>query len=108
MSINPKCLNGMSCFISAEGDYYPCCFVYTNKAELEEWATKRNYNMSDISITKHGYENTVNSDFYKDFYNSFEVNTCTRECGEKGYKATEVGKPKWEKWKNTDETKSGV
>ena len=83
MSINPKCLNGMSCFISAEGDYYPCCFVYTNKAELEEWATKRNYN-------------------------SFEVNTCTRECGEKGYKATEVGKPKWEKWKNTDETKSGV
>ena len=34
MVVNPKCLNGMSCFISADNKFYPCCFVYKNNKSL--------------------------------------------------------------------------
>ena len=95
MAVNPKCLNGMSCFISADNKYYPCCFVYTNKSELTGWAKRSNNDINDLDIKKHGYTKVLDSKFLRDFYKSFDVETCERECGEDGYVSDREMHAKW-------------
>ena len=95
MAINPKCLNGMHCFISADHKYYPCCFVYTNKHQLQDWANRSGNDIDQIDIKKHGYEAVMNSKFLQEFYNSFDIETCNRECGDDGYIGDKRNHAKW-------------
>lgn len=85
----------MSCFVSADNKYYPCCFVYTNKAQIEEWAVRSGNDIDQIDIKKHGYTKVMNSKFLQDFYNSFDIETCHRECGDDGYKSDRDYHAKW-------------
>tara|TARA_B100001057_G_C22748054_1_gene910588 strand:+ start:630 stop:932 length:303 start_codon:yes stop_codon:yes gene_type:complete len=96
--LNPKCLNGMSCFASVDGKFYPCCFLYTATGELEDWANRYGHKIDDIDMKKHGYISVKNSQFYHDFYNSFDTETCRKECGEDSYDTEYRGKPKWTKY----------
>lgn len=95
--INPKCLNGMSSFVGADGKYYPCCFMYTSE-QLAGWAKKHQQNIEDIDIRKNGFTAVYNSEFYKKFYNSFDCEVCHRECGDTSYDTEQSGKPKWTKY----------
>ena len=45
--------------------------VYTNKAQLEEWAERSNNDILDIK--KHGYTKVLESKFLHSFYNSFDT-----------------------------------
>ncbi len=95
MAVIPKCLNGMSCFVSADNKYYPCCFVYTNKAEIQEWAVRSGNDIDEIDIKKHGYTKVMDSKFLREFYNSFDIDTCNRECGDSGYEGDTRYHAKW-------------
>tara|TARA_B100000035_G_C20774044_1_gene453909 strand:+ start:387 stop:689 length:303 start_codon:yes stop_codon:yes gene_type:complete len=98
MAVNPKCLKGMSCIISADNKYYPCCFVYTNKEQLTEWAERSNNDIDQIDIKKHGYTKVLESKFLNSFYNSFDIETCHRECGDSGYEGYPGNHAKWIKY----------
>ena len=50
--------------------------MYTNKAQLEEWAGQMN---KDI-FKKHGYTKVLESKFLHSFYNSFAVNPDKMLC----------------------------
>ena len=96
--INPKCLDGMSCFASADGKLYPCCFMYTALGELEQWANINGHDINSIDMNTHGYLGVKQSQFYKDFYNSFDTPVCNKECGDNSYDTEFDMKPKWTKY----------
>lgn len=86
-------------FLSSDGFLYPCCFVYTNKHELIEWAKQNNTDIDDLNIKNHKAQDIKNSDFMKKFNKSFNIDTCRRECGRTSYSTTVFGQPKWENYK---------
>jgi len=98
--ITPKCFIDMSPFLSADGTLYPCCFVYTRKEELEEWAKNNNADIQELNVTKYTSDQVHNSNFMKKFNQSFDIHTCHRECGKTSYNTSLQGQPKWETYKS--------
>jgi len=84
----------MPCFISADGKYFPCCFMYTSR-EFQQWLETRGRSLDEVDIKQHGYVNVFNSDALTEFYESFDTPTCRRECGEEGYVSNTKSHAKW-------------
>jgi|MDTC01.2.fsa_nt_gb hypothetical protein len=100
--LDPKCFKDMAHFLSADGNLYPCCFVYVQKDELKEWAIKNNADINDLNIEKNTPNQVETSNFMNKFNKSFAIKTCYRECGKKGYNTSLTGQPKWETYKTTN------
>lgn len=84
----------MPCFISADGKYFPCCFMYTSR-EFQHWLTERGHSLEDVDISIHGYTKVYNSEIVNEFYKSFDTPTCRRECGDQGYTSNTKSHAKW-------------
>ena len=70
-------------FLATTGLLWPCCYLYTNKNDLVEWAEKYgfNTNLEDIDLNKHTIAEIHNSKFMQKFLSNFDTQTCRKECG---------------------------
>lgn len=95
--LDPKCLRGMSSFIGSDARLYPCCFAYTSNYEFLNWIERHGYSVSDIDIGRNGMSAVWNHPLFEEFYQSFDMPVCQRECGSDSYQTDLAGQPKWER-----------
>ena len=80
-TISPKCLQEFGkAFIGATGELWPCCWLYSQRRDLEIWAEQNNCDMSDIDLNNYTIKEVKSSTLWKEFHNSFDTPTCKREC----------------------------
>lgn len=79
--IIPKCLqNTGKAFIGATGELWPCCWLYSQRRDLEIWAEKNDCDISDIDMHKYTIQQIQASKLMIEFQKSFDTPTCKREC----------------------------
>jgi hypothetical protein len=78
--INPKCYNGGSHYISAQGYYMPCCFIGDHRFyyKTEFGKNRKQYSIQDTTLSKILSETQVVS-FYDTLTNQM---VCQYNCGE--------------------------
>ena len=80
-TISPKCLqNTGKAFIGATGELWPCCWLYSQRQDLEIWAEQNDCDMSDINMNKYTIQEIQSSKLMKEFNKSFDTPTCRKEC----------------------------
>lgn len=85
--IIPKCLqNRGKAFIGATGELWPCCWLYSQRADLEIWAEKNNCDMSDLDLNRYTIQEVHSSKLITMFKKSFDTETCRRECSSSSWK----------------------
>tara|TARA_B100001287_G_scaffold267137_1_gene261886 strand:- start:1088 stop:1405 length:318 start_codon:yes stop_codon:yes gene_type:complete len=81
LTMMPKCLqNTGKAFIGATGELWPCCWLYSQRLDLEIWAEQNNCDMSDIDMNKYTIQEIQTSKLMTKFNKSFDTPTCKREC----------------------------
>jgi len=96
--LSPKCLTGLNRFIGANGHLYPCCFVYTNFKDLNEWAEKYGQDKSEIDLNIHSHDEVISSNFMKKLYENFDMPVCRRYCSSTSYDTKGQNKPLWDEY----------
>ena len=87
LTMTPKCLEATGkAFIGATGELWPCCWLYSQRKDLEIWAEQNNYSMDDIDLKKHTIQQVTDSIIWKEFFKSFDTPTCIRECSDSSEK----------------------
>ena len=80
-TILPKCLqNTGKAFIGATGELWPCCWLYSQRRDLEIWSEQNNCDMGDIDMNKYTIQEIQSSKLMKEFNKSFDTPTCKKEC----------------------------
>lgn len=87
IGITPKCLQepGKS-FIGANGELWPCCWLYSMRKDLHDWANRNNCNMSDLDLNRYTIQEVHSSKLMTMFQKSFDTETCRRECSSSSWK----------------------
>lgn len=95
ITITPKCLqnNGKS-FIGATGELWPCCWLYTDREHMEDWALRNDCDIEELSLKKYTILEVQKSNLMQKFYKSFDTKTCRNNCST-------------DSWKNKHNTKRG-
>ena len=81
ITITPKCVERSGkAFIGATGELWPCCWLYSQRNDLEQWAERNNLDIKDIDLKKHTIQEVKASTLWTEFHKSFDTPTCIREC----------------------------
>ena len=82
-TITPKCEErGGKHFIGATGELWPCCWLYSQRRDLEIWAEQNDCDMSDIDLKKHTIQEVIASTLWTEFHKSFDTPLCIKECSD--------------------------
>ena len=93
IGISPKCLQKQGKdFLSTTGKLYPCCWIYSRRHELEDWAKRYNKNIDDLDLAKYTVRQVKSSDFWKSFFKSFDTDVCRQECSKNSWTNTRNNK----------------
>ena len=53
-TISPKCLQNLGkAFIGATGELWPCCWLYTDREHMEDWALRNDCDIEELSLKKY-------------------------------------------------------
>lgn len=103
--IIPKCKDDNMRFMGADGNIYPCCFIYTDKDRtFDPWIEKNGEDILQLNYKNYTLKEILNSNIFKKLENTFKnfekcLEPCQRNCGSKqGYESVSDGSPKWKKY----------